>query len=55
MFVRRLRSAWQAFCNPDDWIHGNEKELRSLVKEMLDWTRYKNTRWALRAKKALKA
>lgn len=55
MFVRRLRAAWFAFCNPDDLLPGNEKELRLLVKEMLDWTHYKNTRWALRAKKALEA
>ena len=30
-----------------------EHELRSLVKEMYDWTRYKETKWAKRAKAAL--
>lgn len=30
-----------------------EYELRCLVKEMYDWTRYKDTRWARRAKLAL--
>lgn len=55
MIVRRFRAAWSAFKNPDDWLPGNEKELRALVREMLDWTRYKRTSWALRAKKALSA
>lgn len=30
-----------------------EEILRALVKEMLDWTHYKNTNWAIRAKVAL--
>jgi len=30
-------------------------ELRALVREMYDWTNYKHTRWARRARKALEA
>ena len=55
MIARRFKAAWFAFKNPDDLLPGNEKELRSLVKEMLEWTQYKSTQWALRAKKALSA
>lgn len=33
------------------WLDG--RELRELVAEMYEWTRYKNTRWARRAAKVL--
>ena len=51
--VNRLRAAWYAFLHPDKCQQRDEMELRALVKEILDWTAYKNTRWAQRAKKAL--
>ena len=53
MIKRRLKAAWLAFLNPDDLLPGNEKEMRSLVKEIYDWTLYKKTGWAKRANKAL--
>lgn len=31
-----------------------EQELEQLVREMYEWTKHKNTNWAIRAKKALK-
>jgi hypothetical protein len=51
--VNRLRAAWYAFLHPDKCPQRDEIELRALVKEILNWTAYKDTRWAQRAKKAL--
>jgi hypothetical protein len=46
---KRLRAAWVAFNYP----LGINKELYDLVSEIYEWTKYKDTKWSLRAKKAL--
>ena len=48
--VNRLMAAWYAFLHPDKCPQRDEMELRALVKEILNWTAYKDTRWAQRAK-----
>lgn len=47
----RLRAAWAAFKHPKAILH--TQELRELVQQMYQWTNYKDTRWAVRVRKAL--
>ncbi|MHA1828596.1 MAG: hypothetical protein ACTSX6_08110 [Candidatus Heimdallarchaeaceae archaeon] len=57
MFVFRLKAAWAAFKNPhilSCYRTKKEKELRDLVIEILKWTKHKNSKWAIKAKKALR-
>jgi hypothetical protein len=53
--ILRLKAAWAAFKSPRKIIVGREFELEQLVREMYEWTNYKHTQWAKRAKKALDA
>lgn len=51
--IKRLKSAWSSFKNPQKNVGARELELEQLVREIYDWTNYKNTTWAKRAKNVL--
>lgn len=46
---KRVRAAVRAFMYPDEC----RAEMRSLIREIYEWTHYKDTAWARKAKKYL--
>ena len=44
---KRIRAAVRAFMYPDEC----RAEMRSLIREIYEWTNYKDTKWAQKAKK----
>lgn len=51
--LKRLKFVWRAFSNPNFVLSKNEKELRSLLFEIYNWTEHKNISWAKRVRKIL--
>lgn len=52
--IYRCKAAWYCFCYPTKLKTPREVALEQLVRRMLTWTRYKNSKWAIEAKRVLK-